>query len=193
MADSETGRDLGIPPEEQSLRELYKVPQLHEISGAYDVVIEDVSGETTGETNGRAIVPAKFRQILGTEQDLKLSPWINDTLIVCTPSVFARLKEEAAEGPLSILPPDKLSFLFSIAPESISLDRQGRIPIPQGHRAFANLQHEAVAVGRGDYVEYWNPEKYAQSLAEIEDAVKDVMPRLHLLFAARHNTRRRIT
>jgi MraZ protein len=55
----------------------------------------------------------------------------------------------------------------------VDLDRQGRIVVPQEMREGAGLDGRASLIGLGDYIEIWNPERWAAERsaadAELED------------------------
>ena len=48
-------------------------------------------------------------------------------------------------------------------------DRQGRITLPAPLRAFAGLDHDVVVLGAGDRVEVWEPERWAQQSAHLDE------------------------
>ena len=48
-------------------------------------------------------------------------------------------------------------------------DRQGRITMPAPLRAFAGLDHDVVVLGAGDRVEVWEPERWAQQSAHLDE------------------------
>ena len=48
-------------------------------------------------------------------------------------------------------------------------DRQGRIALPAPLRAFAGLDHDVVVLGAGDRVEVWEPERWAQQSAHLDE------------------------
>ncbi len=52
---------------------------------------------------------------------------------------------------------------------SLELDRQGRVLVPQGLRESAGVEGRVALVGCGDYIEIWDPERWAAELAEVDD------------------------
>lgn len=48
-------------------------------------------------------------------------------------------------------------------------DRQGRITLPALLRAFAGLDHDVVVLGAGDRVEVWEPERWQQQSAQLDE------------------------
>ncbi|MDE2695591.1 MAG: cell division/cell wall cluster transcriptional repressor MraZ [Chloroflexota bacterium] len=55
----------------------------------------------------------------------------------------------------------------------VDLDRQGRIVIPQEMRERAGLEGRASLVGLGDYIEIWNPDRWAEERAAAEAQSED--------------------
>ena len=60
-------------------------------------------------------------------------------------------------------------LIFSGA-DQVSVDKAGRILIPQFLRDATDLNNEAIVVGVGDYFEIWSPDLWAGQMAQIEDA-----------------------
>ena len=54
----------------------------------------------------------------------------------------------------------------------VELDRQGRVLMPQGLRADADLAERSVIIGCGDYIEIWNPQRWASE----QEAVRADQP-----------------
>lgn len=48
-------------------------------------------------------------------------------------------------------------------------DRQGRITLPAPLRAFAQLDRDVVVIGSGDRVEVWDPERWEQQSARLDE------------------------
>ncbi len=51
-------------------------------------------------------------------------------------------------------------------------DRQGRITLPPHLRSFAGLDRDVVVVGAGDRVEVWEPERWQQQSAALDDVFR---------------------
>ncbi|MCY4455828.1 MAG: division/cell wall cluster transcriptional repressor MraZ, partial [Chloroflexi bacterium] len=52
--------------------------------------------------------------------------------------------------------------------QHVDLDRQGRILVPQEMREQAGLDGRVSLVGLGDYIEIWDPERWAAERAGAE-------------------------
>lgn len=60
-------------------------------------------------------------------------------------------------------------MIFSSA-DQVTVDRAGRILIPQFLRQFANLDSSLVVVGMGDFFELWSPENWSKQNEILQDA-----------------------
>src|SRR5207237_6355810 len=56
--------------------------------------------------------------------------------------------------------------LYFARSESVSVDRLGRILIPERSLQFAGLRHEVVLIGVRDHLELWDAERWQQYLAQ---------------------------
>ena len=106
------------------------------------------------DDKGRLVLPAKFRDRLddglvvtkGQEHCLYLFP-------------MDRWEEEVAK--VQALPRENKRFrnyartFFGSASDQ-TLDRQGRIQVPQGLRDYAELDKDVIVVGVGERVEIWD-------------------------------------
>ena len=117
------------------------------------------------DVKGRIAVPARFRAQL--EAGVVVARWL-DTCLAIFP--IAAWDELAAKvGSLPMTDPNARLLqrqLFAGAFET-ELDRQGRVLVPQGLRAFAGLEDEAMVLGSRDHAEIWAPARwdtYSESL-----------------------------
>ena len=58
------------------------------------------------------------------------------------------------------------------------LDAQGRIVVPPELRRYAGIEREAVVVGLNTYVELWDPDRWAEQTATVEDEGSSIARRL---------------
>ena len=68
-------------------------------------------------------------------------------------------------------------FMFSSAFDSIP-DRQGRVLIPQNLRDYAAIQNETVVIGVMNRLELWDPARWAQVVAEVEQDAEATVAQL---------------
>jgi MraZ protein len=65
--------------------------------------------------------------------------------------------------------------------KEVTVDAQGRVPIPPALIRRASLDKEAVVHGAEDHIEIWNPEKFNASVSPVID-----VPGQYELLAAEH-------
>lgn len=112
----------------------------------------------------RLQIPARWRPAeTGTEFTLVLWPKAKEGPCVraLPPAQMARLLKEIDAIPNS--DPSKVVLKRFIGAESVqvTLDKAGRICLPEKMAREAGIQQEAVLVGLLDRFEIWSPERYA--------------------------------
>jgi MraZ protein len=121
----------------------------------------------TLDDKGRLTLPAKLRGEL--EEGVVITRGLDGCLFIFTQVDFEKFRASLGER-LSFTqkPARQFSrFLFSGAMPT-SLDRQGRILISPFLREYAQLNSEAVVIGANNRLEVWSPQRWAQTLAEVE-------------------------
>ena len=58
---------------------------------------------------------------------------------------------------------------FLMDAKEVSVDAQGRVPIPPALSRRASLDKDAVVHGAEDHIEIWNPERFKRVLAPVVD------------------------
>ncbi len=110
------------------------------------------------DEKGRLIMPAKFRDSLGTKY--MLSKGMEACLFVYPMEAWAQLEEKL--NALSVFNRRNRDFkrrFFSGSGEC-EVDKQGRTLINQELRGHANLTKEVYIVGAGDHLEIWDKEAW---------------------------------
>lgn len=119
------------------------------------------------DEKGRLMVPARFRELLGSNGYITLG--FDQNLMVLPSEVFMRLSEHARA--MSLTDPNARllkRLLFSHA-ERVEIDRVGRILIPQWLRKSAEISSRAMVVGMGDYFEIWPFERWEEQRQLLQD------------------------
>ncbi len=109
---------------------------------------------------GRLIVPARFRERLGSAFVLTIAP--PDPCLALYPSVTwveicARLESVSQKDDAYRR---FLRYLFSHT-EEVTCDAQGRMVVPSLLRAYAGIERYVVSVGLLTRVEIWAKDRYA--------------------------------
>ncbi len=117
------------------------------------------------DAKGRVAIPNAYRQLLPSKRrgELYLNKGRDNVIEVHSPEVWERFEREIIMN-LSRFHAESLrlrrSFQANIT--AVKLDFQGRILIPAHYKEYANIQHEVIIAGNGDFFEIWNPENFEQ-------------------------------
>src|SRR4030042_1619011 len=127
--------------------------------------------EHTIDAKGRISIPSKFREVLNKKYDDRLVISHYDQCLVAYPFEEWTFLEEKQK----LLPQMKketktyLRFFYSSGVDC-TLDKQGRLLIPQTHRDYANLQKEVVLVGVGTRIEIWDKQKWEEEFRKAQES-----------------------
>ena len=117
------------------------------------------------DAKGRIAVPARFRAQL--DGGAVVARWLDTCLGIFPMAAWEELATKV--GGLPMTDPNARLLqrqLFAGAFET-DLDGQGRLLVPQGLRAYAGLEVEAMVLGSREHAEIWAParwEAYSESL-----------------------------
>ncbi len=124
------------------------------------------------DEKGRMIVPAKFRDSLGSS--FIVTRGLDRCLFVYPQNEWSKL-----ENKLKTLPFTKKDaraftrFFFSGATEC-ELDKQGRVNIASPLREYAKLDKECVVIGVSNRVEIWSKSIWEEYFAESEESFSEI-------------------
>jgi len=119
------------------------------------------------DDKGRVVLPRKFRDDL--EKGCVITKGQEHCIYVFT---MDRWQEEMAK--VSKLPrTDRRSRNFSrsffAGASDQTLDKQGRVAIPENLRTFASLDKDVTVVGVADYIEIWSTSVWEDVAAEADE------------------------
>ena len=127
------------------------------------------------DAKGRLIVPAKLRESLG--ESFVLTKSLDHCLAIYPNEGWERFIEKIETLPkISSEPARRLRRFYFGNSQTIEVDKQGRILIPQNLREYANLSRDAVLIGVNDHVEIWDQEtwnSYNDNI-DVNDIVSDL-------------------
>lgn len=116
------------------------------------------------DQKGRAIIPASFREKLGTGFTIALNNSI-DALAVYPMSKWeevneqlGRVKDTDDEGM------DYLRYMMANAQTDMEMDAQGRVLLPQPLREAVGLTKDLTFVGVRTHVEIWDSAAYLEKM-----------------------------
>ncbi len=120
------------------------------------------------DEKGRLILPAKYRAQLAA--GLVLTRGQERCLFVFPVAEFQRRYEAMRTAPLpGKQARDYMRLFLSSAHDDVP-DRQGRIAIPAGLRAYAGLDRDVAVIGAGPHVEVWDVTAWTDYVADNIDA-----------------------
>lgn len=124
------------------------------------------------DDKGRLILPAKFRDELA--EGLVITKGQERCLYIWPLAEFARMAEQIRAAPVTSKGPrDFMRVLYAGASDETP-DKQGRVTIPPGLRAYAGLDRDCVVIGANARVEVWDATAWAAYLEAQEPAFADL-------------------
>jgi len=130
--------------------------------------------EHTLDAKGRLSIPSKFREVLGERYDSRLVVTTYDGCLISYPFAEWQRLEERVAG-LPEFKKDTRAFLrfFYSSAADCTIDKLGRILIPQTLRDYAKLDRDVILVGAFKHVEIWSKSVWetAEAAASQEDIV----------------------
>jgi len=123
------------------------------------------------DAKGRLIFPVRLRTELGAQ--VVLQKGIERCLYVYPPDEWDRQVEAVRSLPTTDPNARRYTRFFFSQASSESLDKQGRLTIPQGFRDYAGLQRDVVIAGNGPRVEIWDAGAWDAQRDEVESNVDD--------------------
>ena len=112
----------------------------------------------TIDAKGRMIVPAKFREKLGSE--FVVTKGLDGCLFIYSAEEWANIEEKFRNTPLTTRDARKFSRFFFAGAASCEFDKQGRVLIPPVLREFADLKKDVVLAGVFNKIEIWSRERW---------------------------------
>ena len=114
----------------------------------------------TLDDKGRLILPAEFRKAL--EDGAFIGQFPGGCLAIYTPERFNEVSEDisqsAKEGGSEAAV--HASRVFFASAQSVTPDKQGRVPIASYLRTWAHLDREVIVTGQQKRIELWAPQNW---------------------------------
>jgi MraZ protein len=133
--------------------------------------------EHTIDDKNRLTLPSRFRQSFA--DGVVVTRGIEPCLAVYTPDGWDEFVSSRLAGldRFSREARDMRRYLFSGTVEA-ELDKQGRVTLPAGLIAQAQLGREVLVAGVGDYLEVWDRDAWRTHLEDVERRAEVVAERL---------------
>ena len=144
-------------------------------TGRFEYLIDEKS---------RVSIPARFREILSTAYDPRLILTNLDGCIVAYPyGEWLNIQETISQkAPMRKETRAFMRYYYSAATEC-SLDKLGRILVPQTLKNSAHVKKNVVIIGMGKKIEIWAKEKWEELVQQATadpDQIADIVSELGL-------------
>lgn len=112
----------------------------------------------TLDTKSRVIIPAKFRDEL--QDNFIITKGLDNCLFIYPQDEWLKIENKIKELPMTNR--DVRSFVRTFYSGAVdeSLDKQGRVVIPQSLREHAGIDRDVVIIGVSTRVEIWSTENW---------------------------------
>jgi len=134
------------------------------------------------DSKGRLSIPSKFRETLNERYDSRLVITTYDNCLIAYPFTEWQILEDKVASMPEFKKDTKafLRFFYSSAADC-SIDKLGRILVPQALRDYAKLEKDVVLIGALKHVEIWSKALWEQAEAQAsQEEIVDTLERLGL-------------
>ncbi len=117
------------------------------------------------DDKNRITIPSRWRR--DQAEEFIILPERNEFLRVMAHSEFERVTAATQNDP-NISAHDRTVFLRHLhaSAEHVTIDKQGRLVLPEPHRRLLDLNGEVMLVGGRGRFEVWNPARWTQAHKE---------------------------
>lgn len=119
------------------------------------------------DQKGRLMLPVNLRNIL--LGSFVITRGIDECLYVYSVQSWEKLVAKIEELPLTKKGARSFSRMMLSGAREVTLDKQGRMNIPNVLLEYASLEKECVILGVGDKLEIWNKGKWQNLFEETKD------------------------
>ncbi len=115
------------------------------------------SATHTMDNKGRVVIPAKYREDLGSTLFLYITAGTGGCIRAYSKEQFSAMLGKLCAGDVT-----KTNFRRKLlaATEEVNIDSQGRVLIPENLRLAGGITDKVFMVGMVEWLEFWNEEKY---------------------------------
>ncbi|TCT26878.1 MraZ protein [Melghiribacillus thermohalophilus] len=124
------------------------------------------------DTKGRVIVPAKFREGLGST--FVLTRGLDQCLFAYPMDEWHHLENKLKKLPLTKKDARAFTRFFFSGAIECEVDKQGRINIPPPLRTYARLEKECVVIGVSNRVEFWAKDHWETYFEDSEESFAEI-------------------
>ncbi|GFN30385.1 division/cell wall cluster transcriptional repressor MraZ [Paenibacillus xylaniclasticus] len=128
------------------------------------------------DDKGRLIIPAKFREALGTT--FIVTRGLDNCLFVYPMSEWSVLEQKLKALPLMKSDARAFTRFFFSGATECELDKQGRVNLPKHLCEYAKLDKECMVLGVSSRVEIWSKETWMGYYEQSEQAFNEIAEKL---------------
>jgi MraZ protein len=111
-------------------------------------------------------LPKRVREQLENPESVFVTPGPDQSLWLYSQPGLERLAEKLDQSPATDAEARVFRRLYFAQTETVDLDTNGRILIPDRLLDFAGLKHEVVLIGVRDHLELWDTERWQQYMRQ---------------------------
>jgi MraZ protein len=126
----------------------------------------------TLDEKGRVIIPAKFRG--DSDKTFIVTRGLDECLFLYPLCEWKALEEKLLTLPLMKKDARAFTRFFFSGANDCTLDKQGRINLPDSLMKYASLEKDCVIVGVSNRMEIWNASKWDDYLDLSEQSFSDI-------------------
>lgn len=128
------------------------------------------------DDKGRLAVPKKFRAKLA--KGAVVTRGLDDCLFLYTKAEWEKLAEKLASLPFSQANTRAFARLMLAGAMDVSLDKQGRVILPEYLRSYARLKKGITVAGLYNRLELWDEEKWREYTKQTEASRNEIAEQL---------------
>ena len=130
----------------------------------------------TIDDKGRLAIPVKFRGDLA--KGAVVTRGLDASLFLYPKEEWDKLAQKLASLPLGQSNSRAFARLMLAGAMDVSLDKQGRLVLPEYLREYASLSKQIVVAGLYNRLELWDEEKWQTYKTAMENEVGDIAEKL---------------
>ncbi|MNP06020.1 cell division protein MraZ [compost metagenome] len=128
------------------------------------------------DEKGRIIIPAKFRELLGTS--FVVTRGLDQCLFVYPLEEWGAMEQKLKALPLMKSDARAFTRFFFSGATECEWDKQGRVNLPGNLRQYAKLEKDCVVLGVSNRVEIWSKDTWEQYFEQSEESFNEIAEKL---------------
>lgn len=129
------------------------------------------------DAKGRIILPAKFREELGSTFYLAKG-YTNNCIQAMSVEQYKECCEKIKQLPANMA--FAMQYRFNASAVEVTPNAQGRVIIPQNLREFAGIESDALVIGMDNRIEIWNNSTFDDFMASQQNVLAEALSMLRL-------------